>query len=92
MMGRSTSFLGVAVSDRAIACAPGLRDFLRQPSEQKVPPASFTEVGHGSLDFPAILRAAQAAGVAHYYVEQDHSPGDPVASLRQSYEYLRTLA
>ena len=63
-----------------------------ETDEQKVPPASFTEVGHGSLDFPAILRAAQAAGVAHYYVEQDHSPGDPVASLRQSYEYLRTLA
>jgi hypothetical protein len=35
---------------------------------------------------------ATAAGVAHYYVEQDHTPGDPLASLRQSYEYLRTLA
>jgi sugar phosphate isomerase/epimerase len=63
-----------------------------ETDEQKVAPASFTEVGHGSLDFPAIVEAAQAAGVAHYYVEQDHTPGDPLASLRQSYEYLRTLA
>jgi hypothetical protein len=27
--------------------------------------------------------------VKHYFVEQDQTPGDPVASLRQSYEYLR---
>ncbi|HVE83608.1 MAG TPA: FliI/YscN family ATPase [Myxococcales bacterium] len=31
-------------TDRAIACAPGLRDFLRQPSEQKVPPAQALEL------------------------------------------------
>ena len=63
-----------------------------QTDEQKVAPATFTEVGHGVLDFPAILKAAHDAGVAHYYVEQDHTPGDPLASLRQSYRYLRTLA
>jgi sugar phosphate isomerase/epimerase len=63
-----------------------------ETDEQKVAPATFTEVGHGALDFPAILKAAQAAGVAHYFVEQDHTAGDPLASLRQSYDYLRTLA
>jgi sugar phosphate isomerase/epimerase len=59
--------------------------------ERKVAPSAFKEVGSGSLDFAAILKAADAAGVAHYFVEQDHTPGDPVASLRQSFRYLQTL-
>lgn len=52
---------------------------------------AFKEVGAGVLDFPAILKAAQAAGAQHYFVEQDQTPGDPLASLRQSYQYLRSL-
>ena len=59
--------------------------------ESKVPAATFQEVGSGSLDFPAILKAADAAGVEHYFVEQDHTPGDPIASLRKSYDYLQTI-
>src|SRR5690606_18420842 len=57
--------------------------------EMQVPPTAFSEVGSGSLDFPAILKAGAAAGVAHYFVEQDHTPGNPIDSLRKSYEYLR---
>jgi sugar phosphate isomerase/epimerase len=56
-----------------------------------VPRTAFKEVGNGVLDWPAILRAASAAGVQHYFVEQDHTPGDPVESLRQSYNYLSKL-
>jgi len=52
---------------------------------------AFREVGAGVLDFPAILSAAEAAGAKHYFVEQDQTPGDPVASLKQSYDYLRTI-
>jgi sugar phosphate isomerase/epimerase len=59
--------------------------------EAKVTPAIFKEAGAGSLDFAAILKAAAAAGAKHYFVEQDQTPGDPVASLKQSYEYLRSL-
>jgi sugar phosphate isomerase/epimerase len=59
--------------------------------EAKAKPSDFKEVGNGSLDLPAILRAAERAGVAHYFVEQDHTPGDPVDSLRASYQYLRAL-
>jgi len=59
--------------------------------EAKATPQTFKEVGAGSLDFPAILKAAAAAGAQHYFVEQDRTPGDPVASLRQSYEYLRKI-
>ncbi|HEY8549501.1 MAG TPA: sugar phosphate isomerase/epimerase [Vicinamibacterales bacterium] len=59
--------------------------------EAAVPPAAFAEVGNGSLDFPAILRAAREVGVQHFFVEQDHVPGEPAASLRQSITYLRSL-
>jgi sugar phosphate isomerase/epimerase len=59
--------------------------------ERQVPKEMFKEVGSGSLDFRAILEAAQAAGVEHYFVEQDHTPGDPIASLRKSYEFLQTI-
>jgi sugar phosphate isomerase/epimerase len=62
-----------------------------QQFKEGLPPESFVEVGSGSLDFAAILRAGEESGVEHYFVEQDQTPGDPVASLRQSYDYLRSL-
>ncbi len=52
---------------------------------------AFREVGAGALDFAAILEACERAGVKHYFVEQDQTPGDPLASLRQSYDHLRGL-
>ena len=59
--------------------------------DENVAPEDFTEVGNGAIDFAAILRQAPDTGVEHYFVEQDHTPGDPVESLRQSYDYLRGL-
>jgi len=59
--------------------------------ESKVPKERFKEVGSGTLDMPAILKAAKAVGVAHYFVEQDQVPADPIASLKQSVTYLRGL-
>lgn len=59
--------------------------------DQSVPPSAFKEVGAGSIDIAAVLRAAEAAGVRHYIVEQDQTPGDPVESMRQSFEFLRKL-
>jgi len=58
---------------------------------ESVPRTAFKEVGSGVLDWPAILRAAEAANVQHYFVEQDQTPGDPLVSLRQSYGYLSKL-
>jgi sugar phosphate isomerase/epimerase len=57
---------------------------------ENVPKTTFKEVGNGALDFPAILKAAGSVGVKHFFVEQDQTPGDPVASLAQSYKYLRS--
>jgi sugar phosphate isomerase/epimerase len=58
---------------------------------ESVKPETFQEVGSGSLDFAAILRTARSIGVKYYFVEQDQTAGDPVASLRKSYEYLRKV-
>jgi sugar phosphate isomerase/epimerase len=55
---------------------------------ENVAHSAFKEVGSGSIDIPAVLSAANSAGVKHYFVEQDQTPGDPLASLRQSYQYL----
>ncbi|MEP7367977.1 MAG: sugar phosphate isomerase/epimerase [Acidobacteriota bacterium] len=60
--------------------------------ESDVPRTAFLEVGNGTIDFKAVLAAARQAGVQHFFVEQDQTPGDPLASIRQSYEYLRKLA
>ncbi|HEX3681180.1 MAG TPA: TIM barrel protein [Bryobacteraceae bacterium] len=55
---------------------------------ENVPKSAFKEVGSGTIDIPAVLAAADAAGVENYFVEQDQTPGDPIASLRKSYQYL----
>ncbi len=58
---------------------------------ETVPKTAFKEAGKGVLDWPKILKAAHEAGVKHYFVEQDQTPGNPVDSLRISYEYLHGL-
>ncbi|HEY3442703.1 MAG TPA: sugar phosphate isomerase/epimerase [Paludibaculum sp.] len=59
---------------------------------EKVAKGSFREVGNGVIDIAAVLKAANAAGVQHYFVEQDQTPGDPLDSLKQSFEYLKKLS
>ena len=55
---------------------------------ENVPKETFKEVGHGSVDIPAVLAAAKESGVKNFFVEQDQTAGDPIDSLRQSYQYL----
>jgi sugar phosphate isomerase/epimerase len=50
-------------------------------------------VGHGNLDMPAIVNAAETAGCEWFIVEQDDCYGtDPFEALAHSYRYLETLA
>jgi sugar phosphate isomerase/epimerase len=58
---------------------------------ESVPRTAFKEEGRGVIDWPNVLRAAAKAKVEHYFVEQDQTPGDPIDSLRLSYEYLSKL-
>jgi sugar phosphate isomerase/epimerase len=62
-----------------------------QRYNEDLPKTAFREVGNGMIDIPKTLAAAATAGVKHYFVEQDQTPGNPVDSLRQSYEYLAKL-
>jgi sugar phosphate isomerase/epimerase len=57
---------------------------------ENVPKTAFKEVGSGSIDITAVLEAADAAGVRNYFVEQDQTTGDPIISLRKSFEYLKS--
>ena len=48
-----------------------------------------TEVGSGRQDWPRILRAAEAAGVRHYYVEQEPPYAIPrIEAAARSHAYL----
>lgn len=51
----------------------------------------FTEVGTGTIDWKAVLAAAQKAGVEHYFVEQDSGERPPLESVAISYRNLRGL-
>jgi len=55
---------------------------------ENVDKTAFKEVGNGVVDIPGVIKAAQAIGVEHFFVEQDQSP-DPLASLKQSFDYLK---
>jgi sugar phosphate isomerase/epimerase len=58
---------------------------------EKVPKEAFKEVGAGVVDIAAVLKAASASGVKHYFIEQDQTPGDPLVSLKESYQYVEKL-
>jgi sugar phosphate isomerase/epimerase len=58
---------------------------------EKVAREAFKEAGNGVIDIASVLKAARKSGVQHFFVEQDQTPGDPLASLRESYQYLERL-
>ena len=52
-----------------------------------------TTVGAGSIDWKRLLAAANAAGVGHYYVEQEPPYQEPrIDAARRSYQYLAQLS
>jgi sugar phosphate isomerase/epimerase len=56
-----------------------------------IPPSAFRDVGGGEIKIAPVLQAASEAGVKHYFVEQDVTPGDPLVALRKSFQYLKKL-
>lgn len=70
---------------------PGRFELFHVKDMDGTPSRSFTEVGRGTIDFRRIFGRAGQAGVKHYFVEQDETPGPPLESARISYEYLRGL-
>lgn len=53
-----------------------------------VPNDTYRELGRGDLPLDEILAAVSQTRARHIFVEQDFS-SDPIASLRQSYDFLR---
>ena len=47
-----------------------------------------TDVGTGSIDFPAIFGAAEAAGMKHFFLEQEWFAGPQIESITNGYKYL----
>jgi len=54
------------------------------------PKNQMRDVGKGVIDWKTLLTKARAVGVQHFFVEHDE-PKDPLASIRESYRYLRAL-
>jgi sugar phosphate isomerase/epimerase len=54
------------------------------------PDNRMVDVGKGTLDFRSIFAESEKAGIEHYFVEHDN-PADPIATIRNSYDYLRAL-
>lgn len=56
------------------------------------PDGNMTDVGSGTLDFPAMIAAGRAVGVEHMFVEHDVPPKPYWPSVETSVNYLRELA
>lgn len=59
--------------------------------EENVAKESFKALGEGVIDLADVLEAAKRVGVAYCFVEQDQTPGDPLESLKASYDYLQKM-
>ncbi len=71
---------GLRLNDRAKGVKPGFE----APGQ-----GAFAEAGQGDLDFPAVLKAAAAAGVRVYSTGQELVEGDPLEGLRRNFEYFK---
>lgn len=58
------------------------------PAGQNEDQMGFADVGHGTLDWSALLPAAKAAGAEWYIVEHD-LPKEPLVSIRRSFDFLK---
>ncbi|MDQ6873344.1 MAG: sugar phosphate isomerase/epimerase [Gemmatimonadota bacterium] len=54
------------------------------------PDNKMVDVGQGKIDFRSIFAQSEKAGFKHYFVEHDQ-PADPIATIRNSYNYLHAL-
>lgn len=69
---------------------PGRFHMLHLKDMGPPPKNQMLDVGKGRIHWGTLFRQSKAAGVRHYFVEHDE-PRDPVASIRSSYRYLRSL-
>jgi sugar phosphate isomerase/epimerase len=70
---------------------PGRFPLVHVKDMDATPKHFFTEVGRGTINFKEILADSDKAGIKHYFVEQDETPGSPFASIKMSIDYLKQL-
>ena len=62
----------------------------RAPEGENAEQDGWADVGHGVIGWEPLLAAAKAAGTEWFVVEHDE-PADPVATIKRSFDYLKTL-
>jgi len=70
---------------------PGRFPLLHLKDMAPGPRGGFTELGRGVIDFRPILARARAAGVRHFFVEQDEGNAPALELARAGYAFLRQL-
>lgn len=70
---------------------PGRFPLVHVKDMDATPKRFFTEVGRGTINFKEIFADSDKAGIKHYFVEQDETPGSPFGSIKLSIEYLKQL-
>ena len=50
-----------------------------------------TEIGSGTLDFPAMFNNKSLSGMQYYFVEQEAFTIDPMESVKMSFNYLKNI-
>ena len=50
----------------------------------------FEDVGHGLIDFPSFVAAAEASGTEYYFVERDNPP-EPMRTAERAHAYLQQM-
>lgn len=76
---------------RYFSAHPGRFPLVHVKDMDATPKRFFTEVGRGTIDFKKIFADSDKAGIKHYFVEQDETPGSPFASIKMSIDYLKDL-
>ena len=76
---------------RYFSAHPGRFPLVHVKDMDATPKRFFTEVGRGTIDFKKIFAESDKAGIKHYFVEQDETPGSPFASIKMSIDYLKDL-
>ncbi|MEZ4617706.1 MAG: sugar phosphate isomerase/epimerase [Caldilineaceae bacterium] len=80
---------GVAILQNYSGRCPRVHCKDLAPAGQNEDQMGFADVGHGTMDWSALLPAAKAAGAEWYIVEHD-LPKEPLQSVRRSYEFLQS--
>lgn len=73
-----------------VARYPGRFKLVHLKDSTAAPEKAFADVGHGVIDMPRFIAAAQRNGLQYAFVERDVAP-DPIASIRASHDYLKTV-